>query len=263
MVLSRAILISSSLIIHRPACRPGSSFRPAPRPVAPPRSAYRCLGSFRPVVMSSCRPVRLPFFYRHPVKTCLIHGGGLAAKIGNGGGGGAFSMRRFPQLINARPVIRLSPSWASDRGRLRRGGIDGSSSLATLVSSGSSISPAPVSQAHHGTRGGVSSRHLSSKQRHHGIHPIMAGHPGFIISSPSSHPIPIMKRLASASRLIRLVPSSRTIHPGVSTRTGRATKQVSEHEKPGRVKRDEKPGSKTGRRRNGYNETTERTESKQ
>lgn len=78
----------------------------------------------------------------------------------------------------------------------------------------------------------------------------------------SSHPIPLMKRLVSASR-----PSSRTKYPGASTMERGRTKQANEHEKPEKPERE--TGSKTGRGRNEHNKTTgreterERTASKQ
>lgn len=80
------------------------------------RPAYRCLGSSRHVVLSSCSLVA---FYHRPVVAYPIHGSGSAAKgVGSGDGGGAFSMRRFPQLIIVRPIIRFSSSGAaSDRFR--------------------------------------------------------------------------------------------------------------------------------------------------
>lgn len=105
LVLSCAVLISSSLIIRRPACRLGSSVPPGSPSIYVPSSSIIVHRPARfavprlvprSVIRSSCRPVRLPFFYRPPVKTCPIHGSGLAAKgVGSGDVDGAFFYAPF------------------------------------------------------------------------------------------------------------------------------------------------------------------------
>lgn len=81
----------------------------------------------------------------------------------------AFSMRRFPQLIIVRPIIRFSSSGAAS---------DPFSSPVVAVSTGSSSShPAHPSHSPHRPSpimdGGGCPLFCSSKQRGYGIHPIM------------------------------------------------------------------------------------------
>lgn len=201
---------SHQLIAHHPSPRLSSrpSSRPAPRSIVihrrpSPRPAYRCLGSSRPVVLSSCSLVA---FYHRPVVAYPIHGSGSAAKgVGSGDGGRAFSMRRFPQLIIVRPIIRFSSSGAaSDRfrppsWRPRRV----PHHLIRLIHLTRPIAPVPswmaegvryFVQASNEAMASIPSRSISSRL-------IISSHPHHEASRPgvSSH----------ASR-----PSSRTIHQG-------------------------------------------------
>ena len=243
---------SHQLIAHHQSPRSSSRF------VVPPgspscRPAW-LIGASARSVQSSCRPVVL-FAFRFsivlpfpPVKTCPIHGGGLAAKIGNEGRGGAFSMRRFPQLIIVRPVIRFSSSGAaSDRFRppslwFRLV----PHHLIRLIHLTRPIAPVPswmakgvryFVQASNGAMASIpswsiSSRLIISSHHHHGA------------SRPSS-------------RLMRLGRASRTIYPGhqQGVSDGRS-KQT--NKKTGTGKRDEKTGNMTGRWQNEHNKTTEK-----
>ena len=126
-----------------PVCRPRLVVSLGPRASARfsfYRSA-RFISSSRHLVLFSC------CFYRHPVGACPIHGGGLAAGAGNWDGGGIFFMRRFPQLIIVRPVIRFSSSGAASD----RCGFDGAVSTVPshhlIPSPSCSVSPAVSSHA--------------------------------------------------------------------------------------------------------------------
>lgn len=111
LVFLCAVLISSSLRLSPRLpprlVAPGLSFRSAPRASARfsfYRSA-RFISSSRHLVLLSCR------FYRHPVGACPIHDGEGSRQRDMAACGLFFSLvRRFPQLIIIRPVIRLFPS---------------------------------------------------------------------------------------------------------------------------------------------------------
>lgn len=210
-----------------PACR----FARAPRSSARfsfYRSA-RFISSSRHLVLLSCR------FYRHPVVDCPIHGG---EGSGNGRWQRAvfFSRAPFPPAHYHSPRHQALPiGIASDRPVPAVGLGIGSSSSHPLGLSHSSPH-CPISSR----SGGVGVCRLSSKQRRHGgpsAHHLIS----------SSHPIPVMERLASASRLMRLGRASRPHIPG--HQRGRDENKTSKRtRKAGAGKRDEKPGSKTGRR---------------
>lgn len=156
-----------------------------------------------------------------------------------------FLVRRFPQLIIIRPVIRLSPIVAT----YDRYGSDGAVSTAVhhhLIRLILLIPIAPLRLIME-TRGGGDARYLSSKQRHHGIHLVM------VSLGSSSHPITVMKRLACrlvhrlVSRLMRLGRASRTNTRGINE--GEDDDEASKRTRKSRDGgRDEKPGSKAGRK---------------
>lgn len=118
------------------------------------------------------------------------------------------------------------------------------------------------------------SRHLSSKQRHHGI---TASIPSWrlarlIISSIHLIPFPswsVSPVISSAHLVMRLGQASRTICPWASTGREGRSKQANTKTRTG--KRDEKPGSRAGRRtetnttrrQRRWNEGGTRTASKQ
>lgn len=128
---------------------------------------------------------------------------------------------------------------------VRRGGLDGALS---------SSHPARLTRPHchiiSSRSGGVGVCRLSSKQRRHGgssAHHLI----------PSSHPIPVMERLAR--HLVPCVSSGiSSPYTGSSTGTGR-TKQASEHAKPGR-ETGEQDGETDGTRTARQRETEERNE---
>lgn len=172
-------------IISRPVPRPVVSFRSAPRVIAPPGSPVPRLVS-RPVatprfssrhlIISSGHLIRYRFSIVIPVVAYPIHGGETATaggrQTGTEAGGLFFLVRRFPQLIIIRPIIRFSSSGR----RLivvvpTAGVLDGviSSSYLALFSLAPHCLPGSS-----WNEGSVGVRHLSSKQRHHGINPIMA-----------------------------------------------------------------------------------------
>ena len=108
-------------ITRRPVCRPGFSFRSAPRVLVPlgspvARSVPRPVVSARSCPVSSSRPV-ISFAYRSPIAipsggAYPIHGGrnDNGGTVGNGDGGVAvffFLVRRFPKLIIVRHGIMV------------------------------------------------------------------------------------------------------------------------------------------------------------
>lgn len=175
-----------------PVCR----FAWAPRSISP--LSLSCLGSFlfyrfvRFVrFISSSHLALLPFLSLS--RRCLPHSW---RRIGGGDG----RQRRWRRGFSLRAVFLSSLSFALSSGSHHRGGLDGrdrlivSSSHHLIISSVRLISLVPRCPIISSRSGGVGACHLSSKQRQHG---------GLLGSS--SHPIPVMGRLARASRLMRLV----------------------------------------------------------
>lgn len=171
---------SSSIIVYRLVRLIGASARPACRP-----------GSVRSV-WSPGRPVRLPFFYHPPVKTCPIHGSGLAAESRQRGWRRGFLCAVFPSSL----------SFVMSSGSPRRGGASSDRfrppswrprrvphHLIRLIS----LAPSPSL-----IMKGEGVRYFFFKQATRLWHP---SHHGASRLGSSSHPIPIMKRLVP-----RLVP---------------------------------------------------------
>ena len=160
--------------------------------------------------------------------------------VGNGDGGGAFLYAPFS-----------SAHYRSHRHRVLIIGAvstDGivSSSHHLIISSVRLISLVPRCPIISSRSGGVGACHLSSKQRQHG---------GLLGSS--SHPIPVMGRLARASRLMRLARASRPHIPGHQRVGGEdeASKRTRKNgEGPGRETGEPvgaKDGTSEGRNENG------------
>ena len=187
--------------------------------------------SSRPLVISSCS---LVVSIAIPSGLAPIHDGEGSRQLEVAACGLFFSLvRRFPQLIIIRPVIgssstgRLiapSPPW----------GLGVGSSRHLIRSVHLTRRPnCPISPSNGRRRGSV--RRLSSKQRRHGgflgssSHPIISSHPRHEASRPPS-------------RLMRLGRASRPHIPGHQRGRGGRSKQANTQN------RDEKPGSKTGRR---------------
>ena len=156
-------------------------------------------------------------------------------------------MRRFPQLIIVRHVIRFSSSGGASSDRSRPPSWRPRRVPHHLILL---ISLAQSPQSHHGWRR-VSV--ILFKQATRLWHP---SHHGASRLGSSSHPIPIMKRLASSSRPMRLANHLERIPPPRINEGRVMTKQANEHERTGRPGRE--TGSKTGRGRNEHNKTTER-----
>ena len=196
LVFLCAVLISSSL---RPSPRlpprsvaPGLSFRSAPRASARfsfYRSA-RFISSSRHLVLLSCR------FYRHPVGACPIHGGGLAAGAGNWDGGGIFFMRRFPQLIIVRPVIRFSSSGGR---RPIVVGLTGRSRRCPLIISSGSSHSSPLPHLITERRRWCLSYFKQATTTWRSPRLIISSH--HLIPSPSSYPSPVSSSPRLAPRV--------------------------------------------------------------
>lgn len=232
MISSRTVLISSSLRLSPRSVAPGLSFARAPRAAARfsfYRSA-RFISSSRHLILLSCR------FYRYTVGACHIHGEGLAA-AGQATGAAAcglfFSLvHRFPQLIIIRPVIRVSSS--------------GRRLIVPSPPWGSALVPHHLIRSAHLTRPQLPhltmEREAAWKRSPSFKQATTAWRPSRLIVS-SHHLIPsVMERLVPPSRLMRLGRASRPHIPGHQRGRGGRSKQANTQN------RDEKPGSKTGRR---------------
>lgn len=223
MISSRAVLISSSLRQSRPACRPGSPFCSAPRSISPLGSP--CLGSF---LVLSFRPVHLVISSCSRVISIAIPSGLAPIHGGEGSDNGRwqravffFLVRRFPQLVVIRLVIRLSSSGRRIVSVPHRGGLGvGSSSSHPLGSSHSSPLP----------------NHLISS-RNGGVGPVIFQASNDGMTTPrlilsSHHLIPsVMERLVR--RLVSCVSSSVSNNtPGTSTSgLGGRSKQTNTQER--------------------------------
>lgn len=175
-------------IIRRPVFSSRLSFRSAPRSLAPPgspvpRPVLRPVAtprfSSRHLVISSSHPV-ISFAYRFLSSYRIGLVPFTAAKrrrwwrATGTEAGGFFFVRRFPQLIIVRPVIRFSPSGtASDRCGLDGCGLDDGPSSSHPVH----LTHSPLPSSHHGTRGGLG-RPSSVKQATASWHPSHHGGPG-------------------------------------------------------------------------------------
>ena len=221
MISSRAVLISSSLRPSRPACHPGLSSRFVVSPGFPvPRLVSRSIvppGSYRHLVISSCSRV---ISIAIPSGLAPIHGG-EGSDNGRWRRAVFFLVRRFPQLVVIRLVIRLSSSGRRIVSVPHRGGLGvGSSSSHPLGSSHSSPLP----------------NHLISS-RNGGVGPVIFQASNDGMTTPrlilsSHHLIPsVMERLVR--RLVSCVSSSVSNNtPGTSTSgLGGRSKQTNTQER--------------------------------
>lgn len=214
---SRKLIHITRRPVCRPACRsarlPGFSSRSAHRASARSPSCRYVPGlvsSSHPVISSAHRSLSSSPSELIPHLRRRIGNGGWRA-TGTGAGGLFFLVRRFPQLIIIRLIIRFAssgrrPIVAVLTGRSRR--------CPLIISSGSLLTHPPLPSSHHGTRGGLGHPFFFKQATaSHGIHPVMS-------SSSSSHHYLTVERLARRLVMKRLAWASRLDIPGASTGDG-------------------------------------------